>query len=175
MKRLLIDLESTGKEICEIAALKVVDGKEVASFSILVKPTKKVDPKAMSFHGISEEELAEKGVPLARALEEFVGWLEEEKIASYQVVTDVYDIEFLRSSFREAGIPFPYRRIPYKRAGKFVSVQSLVASFNIIYLDDLDLVGLGKKLGVEVPYTHRALDDCRFVSEVINALEIRAV
>ena len=69
-----IDLETTGlnpykHEIIEIGAVAFNLDDLGEDFSILIKPEKKMDPKARAVHQISAEELESHAVPLAELLE----------------------------------------------------------------------------------------------------------
>ncbi|MBL8034843.1 MAG: 3'-5' exonuclease, partial [Leptospiraceae bacterium] len=96
-----IDLETTGlnpykHEIIEIGAVQFSLDDLGKEFSILIKPEKKMDPKARAVHQISAEELASHAVSLREGLDAFNAFMPD---GSWVFHNAPFDLSFLKQSY----------------------------------------------------------------------------
>lgn len=147
-----IDLETTGlnpyrHEIIEIGAAAFSLSGVSKTFSILVKPEKKMDPKARAIHQISADELNAHAVPLEEGIHDFMEFLPE---GSWVFHNAPFDLAFLQQGFHEVKRPWPqrtyYDHLQLSRKLRPERVSHALAAIK-------------KELGIDTGKSHRALAD----------------
>jgi ATP-dependent DNA helicase DinG len=152
-----LDLETTGLEpsrdaIIEIGAIRFKGDRVEAEFSQLVHPGRKLPPFITRLTGISDAMLtnAPRLPAVLPRLEAFVG---DAPVIGHNVQ---FDLSFLRARnalrYNDALDTFDLALVLLPAAGRY------------------NLGALGKLLGVTLPATHRALDDCRVTVGVYREL-----
>ena len=149
-----IDLETTGlnpykHEIIEIGAVAFNIDELGESFSILIKPEKKMDPKARAVHQISAEELATHAVPLADGLTAFSKFLPD---GSWVFHNAPFDLSFLKQAYAATKFPWPNRTY-YDNLQLSRKLKPDRASHA--------LEAIKKELGIDTGKAHRALADAQ--------------
>lgn len=149
-----IDLETTGlnpyrHEIIEIGAVAFSLAGLEKDFSVLIKPQRKMDPKARAVHQISAEELATRAIPLAEGIEAFMAFMPE---GSWVFHNAPFDLAFLKQAFSTLKAPWPHRHY-YDHLQLSRKLRSERASHA--------LESIKKELGIETGQAHRALADAR--------------
>ncbi|MWJ28592.1 DNA polymerase III subunit epsilon [Halomonas sp. ZH2S] len=147
-----IDLETTGTRstrdrITEIAALKVVDGREVARWSSLIYPECRVPAAIAELTGITDTLLAEapRFGDIASALQE---WLGEARLVAHNAR---FDHSFLRNEFKRAGIAYRAEVICTLRLSRRLAPQQ----------PEHNLGALLKQHGIPHALRHRAEADAQ--------------
>lgn len=97
----IFDLETTGfnvgrSQITEIAAVRYVHDKPVASFQTLVQLKKgtRVGPKVVEITGITTGLLKEQGMPLDEAIKKFIDFIGDDCLMAYNIEFDLSFIEY---------------------------------------------------------------------------------
>ena len=150
----VIDLETTGfspeyNDIIELGALRVRDGKEVDSFSRLVRPFKPIPPKITALTGITEEMTRMDGCDLAEALRSFAQFIGEDALVAHNAG---FDLSFLNAACRRIGLPALTNRV----------LDTLPLSRRLLGdVDSHKLGDLADYFGFRVSEGHRVLLDCR--------------
>jgi DNA polymerase III epsilon subunit family exonuclease len=165
MRFVAIDLETTGlnpyrHEIIEIGAVAFsLDGLG-EEFSILVKPTRKMDPKARAIHQISAEELARDAVALADGLAAFNNFL---PAGNWVFHNAPFDLSFLKQAFSSTKLPWPQRAY-YDHLQLSRKLKPERASHA--------LAAIKNELNIDTGKAHRALADARATAlAFINLLQ----
>jgi DNA polymerase III epsilon subunit family exonuclease len=154
MRFVAIDLETTGlnpyrHEIIEIGAVSfTLDGLE-KNFSILIRPERKMDPKARAVHQISAEELANHAVSLAEGVSAFMQFMPE---GTWVFHNAPFDLAFLKQAFASTKQPWPNRPY-YDHLQLSRKLRTARASHS--------LESIKKELGINTGQAHRALADAR--------------
>jgi ATP-dependent DNA helicase DinG len=152
-----LDLETTGLEpdrdaIIEIGAIRFKGDRVEAEFSTLVNPGRKLSPFITRLTGITDAMLvnAPRLPALLPKLEAFVG---DAPVLGHNVQ---FDLGFLRARsvlrYNDAIDTYDLASVLLPSAGRY------------------GLGSLGKLLGISLPASHRALDDCRVTVAVYHAL-----
>ncbi len=85
----VIDIETTGladdDEIIEIGALRIENGQPVDSYSALVKCRKTISKEITELTGITKEEINERGVPVEKALEDFLNFCGNDELLGHNI------------------------------------------------------------------------------------------
>ena len=154
LRFLAIDLETTGlnpykHEIIEIGAVAFSLDGLTEDFSILVKPERKMDPKARAIHQISAEEIENKAVSLQAGIAAFLDFLPE---GSWVFHNAPFDLAFLKQSFAAVKVPWPNRAY-YDHLQLSRKLRPERASHA--------LEAIKKELGIDTGKAHRALADPR--------------
>lgn len=149
-----IDLETTGlnpykHEIIEIGAVGFSLDGLADDFSILIKPEKKMDPKARAIHQISAEEIESKGVSLQEGVAAFMKFLPE---GSWVFHNAPFDLAFLKQSFTSIKVPWPNRSY-YDHLQLSRKLRADRASHA--------LSAIKEELGIDTGQAHRALADAQ--------------
>jgi len=149
-----IDLETTGlnpykHEIIEIGAVAYSLQGLGADFSILIKPERKMDPKARAVHQITAEELESKAVPLSQGIAAFMEFVPE---GSWVFHNAPFDLAFLKQSFAAVKMAWPNRSY-YDHLQLSRKLRPERASHS--------LEAIKKELGIDTGKAHRALADAR--------------
>lgn len=143
-----IDLETTGLEpskaqIIEVAAVKFRKGKEIAKFSSLVNPGRKIPFIVTDITGISDEDVASAPTfeGIKKELEEFIG---ENPIVGHNVA---FDLNFLKAN----GLQF----------SSSVFDTWKLATIAFTGFPSYSLENIAPRLGLDPGSSHRAYDDAR--------------
>ena len=105
---IVLDLETTGlnanrHEIIEIAAIRYRKGNtNHQTIQALVKPSKKVPKKITEITGITQEMLEAKGEPLADAMREFMAFVGNDRLVTFNAE---FDMAFLHAATAQLGLP----------------------------------------------------------------------
>jgi len=161
----ILDLElnnpNTGHEsIIEIGAVKLLrdGGIHPSMFQRLIKVPEPINPEIVTLCGITDEMIAEEGVPFRQAMEEFKTWATSE---SKNILLAAWgnDVPYLIQYCKDNSIDFPFRR-------KSIECKSIVIWLNAMFDRKYKSDGLGSNLdqwrvGMDETYgkKHRALPD----------------
>jgi DNA polymerase-3 subunit epsilon/ATP-dependent DNA helicase DinG len=156
-----LDLETTGLDpsrdaILEIGAVKFRGDEVIETYSTLVNPGRSIPPKIVELTGITQEE-ADTGLALSDALPRLSTFVRDLPIVGHNIQ---FDLGFLNKqrmftrnpfidTFELAGILVPH-------AGRY------------------GLGALARELEIDLPATHRALDDARVAHLLYVKLAERA-
>ncbi len=157
-----LDIETTGLEadrdaIIEIGAIRFKGERVEAEFSTLVNPGRKLSPFITRLTGITDAMLvnAPRLPALLPKIEAFVG---DAPVLGHNVQ---FDLGFMRARgllrYNDAIDTYDLASVLLPSAGRY------------------GLGSLGKLLGISLPATHRALDDCRVTVGVYHALFEKAL
>ena len=154
-----VDIETTGinpyqYEILEIGAVQFSLKEIQDKFQVMIKTSKKQDPKSRQIHNISNEEVKEKGIPVKEALEKFLVFISEHPLVFHNAS---FDISFLVSEMKKNKIKLPGNRY----------YDNLYISRT--YFPEREshaLKNLCTKLGIQVKISHRALADAEATAKV---------
>ncbi len=149
----VIDVETTGlsgrdDRIIEIGAVRVENGEIAGQFEVLIKYDGKLPEKVRELTGITDEMLAENGVPEAEALQALLSFSADLPLVMHNMA---FDLNFLRQACRRCGLPMPANRV--------TDTLSLAKHM----LDDIDnfkLTTIAAYFGIEPSMAHRSLSDC---------------
>lgn len=145
------DTETTGKypldaEICEIAAVKWRDGKEVDRYQTLIKPTHKMSDEVIKIHNITNEMVVD-APRIGEKIGEFHEFLGDAVPVAHHAP---FDLGFLSIEFESRRLPLPPTS---------VLCTSLLSRAVIPESPNHRLQTLVNFLGIEGGQAHRALDD----------------
>ena len=138
---------STGDEIIQIAAVRVVGGRILTgeTFNTLVDPKRPIPPESVPFHGITDGMVA--GQPTIDAvLPQFRGFVSGAVLVAHNAA---FDLKFLKMKERAAGVCFDCPVL-----------DTMLLSRMLLGNDgDHTLDGIAERLGIEVVDRHTALGD----------------
>lgn len=154
MRFVAIDLETTGlnpykHEIIEIGAVAFTLDRLETDFSILIRPERKMDPKARAIHQISAEEIASKAVSLETGVAAFMHFMTE---GSWVFHNAPFDLGFLKQAYAAIKRPWPTRNY-YDHLQLSRKLRAERTSHS--------LEAIKKELGIDTGRAHRALADAR--------------
>lgn len=158
-KYVVLDLETDGlnpgnDNIIEIGVVKV--GEKQENFQRFIKIERKLPEEIKSLTRIDDEMLEEKGIPLKRALEEFIEFIGDTSILGYNVA---FDIKFLNSSLEKEGLA--------KINNKVYDIMQFVKKDNL-FLNNYKLEIVLKSYGIDEKVPHRALEDAILEEKLIH-------
>lgn len=158
-KYVVLDLETDGlnpdsDNIIEIGAIKV--GEKQENFQRFIKIERKLSEEIKKLTRIDDEMLEEKGIPLKRALEEFIDFIGDTSILGYNVA---FDIKFLNSSLEKEGLA--------KINNKVYDIMQFVKRDNL-FLNNYKLETVLKSYGIDEKVPHRALEDAVLEEKLIH-------
>ena len=158
-KYAVLDLETDGlnsvnDNIIEIGAIKV--GEKQENFQRFIKIERKLPEEIKKLTRIDDEMLEEKGIPLKRALEEFIEFIGDTRILGYNVA---FDIKFLNSSLEKEGLA--------KINNKVYDIMQFVKKDNL-FLNNYKLETVLKSYGIYEEVPHRALEDAILEEKLIH-------
>ena len=148
-----IDTETTGQypiqdDLCEIAAVKSVNGKELETYQTLIKPRGKMSDFVIGIHGITNEMVVQ-----APAVDQVIGgFLDFIKGGVVVAHHSPFDLGFLVYDFEKQGLPLPSQP---------VLCSSLISLGSIQGPPNHKLQTLVQYLGLHGGTAHRALDDAK--------------
>jgi len=159
----VVDLETTGlnrqsDEIVEIAAIRVREGRMVASFHSLVRPQNPIPEQTSRFNHITNSML-KNARELNDVFPAFVKFIGDDPLLGHNI--DSFDIDFLNRAARSIiGEDLPNE-----------TVDSLkIARKAIKEPHSHSLSKLCERFGVTNPQEHRALADCETTVKVYSRL-----
>jgi len=158
-KYAVLDLETDGlnpfnDNIIEIGVVKV--GEKQENFQRFIRIEGKLPEEIKSLTRIDDEMLEEKGIPLKRALEEFIDFIGDTIILGYNVA---FDIKFLNSSLEKEGLA--------KINNKVYDIMQFVKKDNL-FLNNYKLETVLKSYGIDEKVPHRALEDAILEEKLIH-------
>lgn len=155
-----IDLETTGlnpkhDKIIEIGAIKVIDGKQVASFSTFVNPGRRLEERIMALTGIVQEQVDEAPA-IEQILPKLMIFLEDLPLLGHRIL---FDYSFLKKAAVNQKLSFEKLGIDTLRIARVFLPQ----------LEHRTLEYLCKYY--EIPHTaHRAIGDAQATSRLYEIL-----
>ncbi len=161
----VLDVETTGldrvkDEVIEIAAVKYRNGIRLDEYVCLTAPSAPVSEEITRITGITDSELAEKGIDRKIALRGLIKFLSEPDVLvlAYNVE---FDRDFLAAEFkRNLGVEWAYP----------TEDIMAVASGALPGLASRKLTSVAAELGVPLTGAHRALADTVAAAEVFHRL-----
>lgn len=160
----IFDTETTGLDpasgdrVVEIAAMRLVRGKEEACFQSLANPHRPVSEAAFAVNGISSAML-DTAPEMEEVLPAFLEFIKGGCLCSYNAP---FDMGFLQSELKRAGLALP--------AGTVVIDILKMARRLMPGLERYALWFVAQRLGVQSQQLHRALSDVRLTWEVMHRL-----
>ena len=150
----VFDFETTGltppRQIIEIGALKIKNGRVVDKFHMMVKPTREIEYGAQKAHGITMEDLKD-AAGIRKALPKFLKFIDFFPLVGHNI--SGYDIPILQ----EAMYQLRYGELKCEVVDTLTIARKLLPKYVVKNHKLETLLGLfGKKKNVR----HRAIDDC---------------
>ncbi len=179
----ILDIETGGfsttkNGVCEIALLIVNEDltEAVATYSTLIKPYTRADDTdelvsykddAMAIHGITLEEIQEKGLPIAIALLDMFTVLEAENVTTILghniKAFDIPKVEHLSTRFLNRDFTSYTKICTLELAKKHLNSKSN------------KLEDLCSEFGIDQVNYHRALSDCYSTFELAKILKQKGI
>ncbi len=138
---------STGDEIIQIAAVRVVGGRILTgeTFNTLVDPRRSIPPESIPFHGITDGMVAGKPT-IDAVLPQFRSFVSGAVMVAHNAA---FDLKFLKMKERAAGVAFDCPVL-----------DTMLLSRMLLGNDgDHTLDGIAERLGIAVVDRHTALGD----------------
>ncbi|GED13782.1 3'-5' exonuclease [Aneurinibacillus migulanus] len=157
----IFDFETTGLSptedtIIEIAAIRIRNGKQVGTFSLLIDPEREVPEFITNLTGITDEEV--KGQPtLWEALPFFKQFFGDSLLVAHNAA---FDLAFLLEKCREYGYAEP--------TNEFIDTRALCIEH--FPYQSHKLVDMCEKLEIRLDGAHRALNDVRATGNLLHKL-----
>jgi DNA polymerase-3 subunit epsilon/ATP-dependent DNA helicase DinG len=144
-----LDLETTGLDnardaILEIGVVKFRGDEVVEEWQALIDPGRSIPPNITQLTGITDEMVRSDGIPLHRAFREVNDIVGDLPVVGHSVN---FDLGFMRA----------HRQLATNRPVDTFELASIL----VPHAGRYSLGSLAKELGIELPATHRALDDAR--------------
>jgi DNA polymerase III epsilon subunit family exonuclease len=153
----IVDCETTGlggdAEVVELAALRVEDGREVASFHSLIKPSRPIDPEATRVHGITDT-MVQSAPTFRDVTPRFKEVIGDTLLVAHNGYS--FDFPILDRMIGE--------RLTNPRLDTLVWARAYVQGKR-------SLDALCERFGVPATTHHRAIDDCQALDHVFRALK----
>lgn len=159
----VFDLETTGTSyktdaVIEISAVKVVGGKAVDEFSMLVNPERPISPFATAVNGITDEMVADEPT-FDVALKAFLDFAGDMVLVGHNIHS--FDMKFIcRDSMKYFGMYV---------GNDYVDTLPLARKY-LPELSNHKLTDLAMHYGIDPEGAHRALYDCKMNMEVYERL-----
>ena len=164
-KFVVVDLETTGldsskHEIIEIGAVRVNRDSDVHdTFQVLVKPKRRISRKITEIASITQEMLENDGQSLDSAVSEFVAFIGDHRLVSFNAE---FDMAFLHNAASQSGVAITNP----------TSCALKMARRAWPGRKSYRLVDLAKDGGRSVTGAHRALHDCRLTITVYTSAAV---
>lgn len=164
---IVADIETTGlnpntDKIIEIAAVRVNRDSDLhQTFTVLVRPRRKLPEKIVQMTGISDEMLDQDGCEIADAMSQFLDFVGDDMMVFYNAP---FDIAFLELAAGRIG-----RKIPNK-----VCCALRVARAAWPAQPSYKLAEVAKLGNLETDGAHRALADCKMTVSVYAAAVVES-
>lgn len=148
-----IDTETSGQypmqdDLCELAAVKSLNGEVVDTYQVLVKPREKMSDFIIGIHGITNEMVVNAPV-IDEVLPEFLDFVKDGVIVGHH---SPFDLGFLVYDLEKRKMPLPNHP---------ALCSSLISRNSIVGPPNHKLQTLVKYLDLEGGQAHRALDDAK--------------
>lgn len=158
----VIDIETTGlkedDEIIELGAVLVENGEVIRTFSAIVKCSSSIPDEVSKLTGIDAELIAEKGIPLKNALEQFLEICGSCELIGHNIN---FDIRLLHKACINMGFPV--------MNNKLIDTMKL-SRRKFFSRKGYSLSAVAEQLGIEYDRVHRALDDCLLTYRIYEKL-----
>ena len=159
----VVDIETTGLDadndsIVEVAALRVRNLQPVEEYSALIRIERSLPDSIIQLTGITDEALAESGIPLFKALQSLLEFIGEDIMLIHNAS---FDLAFLRNNLARQGLP--------ALNNKSLDTCQL-ARKTFLNVSDYKLSTLARHYSIEQAIQHRALEDCRVTLDVYKAI-----
>ena len=156
-----VDIETTGidpyqYEIVEIGAVRFSLKQLQDKFQVIIKTTKKHDPRARKIHNISDEEINQKGVSTKQALEGFLKFIADDPLVFHNAP---FDVSFLSLQMKQHEMELPQNQY-YDNL--------YISRTHFPERDSHSLENICIKLGVKIERSHRALFDAEATARVFS-------
>lgn len=158
----VIDLEMTGlnaktDKILEVAAVRIREGREVASFSVIVNPGVKLNEKVVQLTGITQRQ-ADDGAPVDETMQQFLEFLGEDVLVGQNVI---FDYSFLKQWATNHKIALEKQAVDtLKLARQFLPKEQ-----------KKDLESLCVYFEIPRVNAHRALDDAKETVQIFEKMK----
>ncbi len=158
----ILDIETTGlspitDEICEIAALKVVNFIPKDTFSTLVKPNFPIPQEVINIHKITNE-MVKDAPSIQEVLPRLLDFIKD---ATLVVHNADFDISFINYQLKKLGLePIPFSKV----------IDTFKLSKEFLVLSSHSLHSLSSYLLFTNKPSHRALDDVLATAELFYYL-----
>lgn len=160
---MVIDFETTGlspkygDEICEVAAVKMLNHKIAATFTTLVNPCRPISPGASAVNNITDE-MVRNAPKFEHIYQEFINFIADGVIVGHNLS---FDMGFLKEKLKRMGKPDPENctldtlRLARKMYPHFPSFK---------------LTHLRGQFCIEAKEEHRALSDVIATAELLKIM-----
>ncbi len=160
----VVDLETTGgtpgfTKITEIGAVRLEDGRQVATFSQLVDPRQPVPAKITEITGISGEMLAGQP-PIEEVLPRFLDFSADSVLVAHNARFDLGFLDYELSMLMSRTFPRP-------------TLDTLRLARRLLSPMRCSLGALAERFNTAVKPSHRALDDALATAEILVILLAR--
>ncbi|MCF7675880.1 MAG: UvrD-helicase domain-containing protein [Akkermansiaceae bacterium] len=157
----VFDVETTGlsptdDEVIDLGAVKLQDGRPVAEFDALLRPSRRLGAAA-AIHGISEETLSKEGREAAEVFREFARFTRGALLVGHNVG---FDLSMIRAHSARLGVPL----------ATDLWDDTLDLARRLLTLERYDLSTVSDHLNTRTRPSHRALADARPTSEILLEL-----
>lgn len=159
----VLDIETSGlrekiDEIIEIGMLKVVGGKEVASYQSFLNTKRPIPRPIEKLTGITNEMLSTSGKELEIVLPQVESFIGKSCLVGHNIT---FDLRFLNHAMKKNGINFI--------ANSYYDTMELYQEICGVK-KWISLIDMAKALNISQKPSHRALEDCRTVQEAYEIL-----
>lgn len=159
----VFDTETTGisksDEICQLAAIKYVNGVKTQEFCEYITPTCSVNPMAEAVHHLSDRFLQTNGRPARIVLREFLRTFLYEKDVLLVAHNATFDLRMLEQSFSKSAI-LDFSSTNYNVCCTLCLAKALDPSYHR-YKSGYKLCDLIRKFNLPGRNSHNAIDDAR--------------
>jgi DNA helicase-2/ATP-dependent DNA helicase PcrA len=157
----VFDVETTGlsptdDEVIDLGAVKLQNGRPVAEFDAMLRPSRRLGASA-AIHGISEETLFKEGRDAAEVFREFACFADGAVLVGHNVG---FDLSMIRAHSARLGVPIPTDHWD----------DTLDLARRLLTLERYDLSTVSNHLETRTRPSHRALADARPTSEILLEL-----
>ena len=161
----VFDTETTGcsrwDEICQIAAVEYINGKQARTFMRYICPTCEMNSFAEGVHGLSMDFLQERGISPEEAMRQFFAFVGEDALLV------AHNAKFDLRMLQQECAKFDLESAP---KGLETCDTLALARFRRPDLDCHALCRLIDALGLDAENNHDALDDAYACAEVFFAM-----
>jgi DNA polymerase-3 subunit epsilon len=158
----IFDVETTGlnpaygHRVCEVACLRLRDGREVGQVEALVDPERRISPGAFAVNQITAEMLA-GAPPFSKVAIPLLALMEGAVLVAHNAP---FDLSFLAMELEIARLPPPEGPV----------VDTLTLARRIYRFPRNGLQAIAAALGVEAGTAHRALGDVLTTAQVLERI-----
>lgn len=154
-----IDTETSGQypiqdDLCELAAIKTLNGQIIDRFQTLVKPRAKMSDFVIGIHGITNE-MVESAPPIQQVMKAFMDFIGDGVIVGHH---SPFDLGFLVYDLERLGFDLPDQP---------ALCTSLLSRKAILGPENHKLQTLVKYLGLQGGQAHRASDDAEACAQLL--------